>query len=406
MSPVPRTPNSAIKLYRGVSIYQVKGSQNWYVRVWDSERKKYVVETTGVRTAIKAREIAKEFALELLKTKPAVDREFTFRHFAIKCLSQSSGLVEKGKRNSNYARTIKWAIQNEDWGLVRHFGPRDVRSLKTNDFRTYIENLGQSRPHLAASTKNTILAAFRNVLKIARDEGVIERVPDTPRTKQHDNPRPFFRFYPLVSKSDDAYKKVLETAKSMAKENVLVRGIPVTDELYDIILFLVHSFVRPIITELYAIRHSDITIAENPQRLIVVVRDGKTGFRAANTMPGAVPVYKRVQKRNPDAKGEDYIFLPQYENRKTAARIIQRQFHELLSRTGFDKDPTTQSPHTLYSLRHTAICMRIILSEGQVNIFNLAKNAGTSVDQIERFYARNLPLSREMAKNLQSFGSG
>jgi len=41
--------------------------------------------------------------------------------------------------------------------------------------------------------------------------------------------------------------------------------------------------------------------------------------------------------------------------------------------------------------------VRIILSEGQVNIFNLAKNAGTSVDQIERFYARNLPLSKEMA---------
>ena len=48
--------------------------------------------------------------------------------------------------------------------------------------------------------------------------------------------------------------------------------------------------------------------------------------------------------------------------------------------------------------------MRIILSEGQVNIFNLAKNAGTSVEQIERFYARNLPLSAEMARNLQSFG--
>jgi hypothetical protein len=29
----------------------------------------------------------------------------------------------------------------------------------------------------------------------------------------------------------------------------------------------------------------------------------------------------------------------------------------------------------------------------------------TSVDQIERFYARNLPLSKEMAINLQSFGS-
>ena len=32
------------------------------------------------------------------------------------------------------------------------------------------------------------------------------------------------------------------------------------------------------------------------------------------------------------------------------------------------------------------------------------QEAGTSVEQIERFYAKHLPLSREMAKNLQSFG--
>lgn len=50
--------------------------------------------------------------------------------------------------------------------------------------------------------------------------------------------------------------------------------------------------------------------------------------------------------------------------------------------------------------------MRIILSHGRVNIFNLAKNAGTSIEQIEQFYAKNLPHSAEMAKNLQSFGDG
>lgn len=54
----------------------------------------------------------------------------------------------------------------------------------------------------------------------------------------------------------------------------------------------------------------------------------------------------------------------------------------------------------------TAICMRIIRSHGRVNIFNLAKKAGTSVEQIEQFYAKNLPLSADMAKNLQSFGDG
>jgi hypothetical protein len=55
-------------------------------------------------------------------------------------------------------------------------------------------------------------------------------------------------------------------------------------------------------------------------------------------------------------------------------------------------------------LRHTEICKRIVNSHGKVNIFNLAKNAGTSVDQIEQFYAKHLPFSKEMAKNLQSFG--
>jgi multidrug resistance efflux pump len=80
------------------------------------------------------------------------------------------------------------------------------------------------------------------------------------------------------------------------------------------------------------------------------------------------------------------------------------QYNALLERCHLKHDRYTNTVRTVYSLRHTAICMRIILSKGQVNIFNLAKNAGTSVDQIERFYARNLPLSKEMTINLQSFG--
>jgi len=56
----------------------------------------------------------------------------------------------------------------------------------------------------------------------------------------------------------------------------------------------------------------------------------------------------------------------------------------------------SRSQH-LYSLRHTAIDTPIIKSDGQVNVFTPARNAATSVDQIERFYASR----REMARNLQ-----
>jgi hypothetical protein len=75
-----------------------------------------------------------------------------------------------------------------------------------------------------------------------------------------------------------------------------------------------------------------------------------------------------------------------------------------MEETGLKIDTVLQTERTIYSLRHTAICMRLVLSEGKVNIYTLAKNAGTSVEQIERFYARNLPISAELVKNLQSFG--
>ena len=395
---------SAIKIYKGLSIYRVANSPYWMVRVWDRKRKKYITKTTGETSSILAKEAAQSLALSLLRAEKPVELEYAFHTYARKLLHKSRLQSDAGERNAQYVKTIHWAVQNADWGLLDYFGDMDVRKVKSMHFQEYLGWLQKKRPALAASTKNTLNATFRNVMKMAVDEGAIDAVPSTPRSKLKDNPRPFFRFHPLVSKEEDAYQALLTAAKQMAEDKVIVRGVPVTDELYDLLLFLSHSFVRPLTTELYAIRHSDVTVADDPKRLVVTVRDGKTGYRAANTMPAAVSVYERIKQRNPNADREDYIFLPEYLNRTTAAKIIQRQFGELMERSGLKVDKSTGKTHTLYSLRHTAICMRIINSEGQVNIFNLAKNAGTSVDQIERFYARFLPLSKEMARNLQSFG--
>lgn len=394
----------AIKLYKGVSIYRTKGSPYWYVRIWDRKNKKYAVKSTGAESSLIARDVAQELALSLLKKDQPVRTEYTFKHFGLKMLNNMQREARLGNKSQGYIKSLLWAVQNEDWGLLNHFGDKDVRELKTHSFQEYLADLTDKRPDIKSSTKNTLMAAFRNVLKVARDEGVIDIVPQTPRARQRDNPRPFFRFYPLVTKKEDAYKKLLETAKVMAAEEEIVRGVPVTNELYDLVMFVTHSFVRPITTELYALKHNDVVVADDPKRLILTVRDGKTGFRAANTMPAAVAIYDRIRKRQGEYNGEDYLFFPQYKNRTTASKVVQRQFRELMKQAGVEVDRATGKPHTLYSLRHTAICMRIILSHGKVNIFNLAKNAGTSVDQIERFYARFLPLSKEMAVNLQSFG--
>ena len=394
----------ASRIYPTLSIYKVRDSRYWYLRLWDSEKRKYTVKSTRETSKILAREAAIDFAKSVLQSKPLVETQYSFRYFALKALKKGDQLVAQRLRHVGTVKANALSIQNPEWGLLRWFGNKDIRKITTRDYSEYMADLENRRPDLTASTKATVMSSFRNVLKVARDDGVINDIPATPRPRQRDNPRPFFRFSPLGTGENDAYRKLLKTARQMAEEKVVVRGIPVTYELYDLIIFTTQSFVRPIASELYAIKHNDITVSQDPPGLLVEIRKGKTGHRIAATMPEAVEIYDRIKVRYPDFEGEDYLFLPAYQNRTTAGQIIQRQFRELLDRADLKVDKHTGKEHELYSLRHTAICMRIVKSHGHVNIFTLAKNAGTSVDQIERFYAKHLPMVPALWRNLQSFG--
>jgi hypothetical protein len=305
-----RLDGPIIKIHRGLAVYKTHASPYWNARILDPQTKKYVVRSTKETARLSARKVAEELEVEIRGKQPSVPREFTFKYYATRFIEKGRRMAANGDRNANYIRTAQLFLDNDDWGLMKTFAGRDVRELKTRHFSEFMNALSKSRPDLSTSSRNMLGATFRNVLKVAREDGVIDAVPDTPRARQKDNPRAFFRFYPLVPKERDAYKKLLATAKAMATEGLTIRGVTVTDELYDLILFVTHSFVRPTITELYALRHNDVEMAENPKRLLVTIRNGKTGYRTANTMPAAVAAYQRIKKRYPDATGEDYLFLP------------------------------------------------------------------------------------------------
>jgi hypothetical protein len=153
-----------------------------------------------------------------------------------------------------------------------------------------------------------------------------------------------------------------------------VRETVVTDELHDLIVFLTQSFVRPVESELYALKHRHVTPSSDPPALLLTIPNGKTGFRVSTTMPAAVAVYDQICTRHPQLSGaDDYLFFPGYRNRSSAKRIAQRQFNALLKRCNLKKNADFDYAHSLYSLRHTAICMRLTLSKGKVNIYTLAK---------------------------------
>jgi hypothetical protein len=407
---------------RGVAIYKKHSSPFWYARIWDARNKRNVVRSTKEKSKIAARQFAEDLYIELLGGKAQPPKQYTFKHYAQRLIAISRTMVELGQRNANYVNTIVTFLENKEWGLQKQFQHRDVRELRTKDYADFLDKLAKDRPDLSDSTRNMMTATFRNVLKVAVRDGVIDSVPATPRDRQRDNPRAYLPFYPLVGRKQCAYTKVRNAVRTLTKEHrdfikkaeklnkpktiydeKKLRIVPITSELGDLIVFAVNTFVRPTTTELYALKHEDITIADNPRSLLVTIKKGKTGYRRSYSMENAVDVYERIRQRNPNAKPNDYLFFPSYSNRSTVRDIVHRQFGLVLRKAGVQNDPVAGLKYSVYSLRHTAICMRIILGGGKVDIYTLAKNAGTSVEQIERFYAKHLPISAELARNLHHF---
>ncbi len=106
------------------------------------------------------------------------------------------------------------------------------------------------------------------------------------------------------------------------------------------------------------------------------------------SMRPAVRIYERLlaeQKLHGRGDPEDYLFMPEIKNREHVLAIFNFFFQWALSVDGLEKGPLGQT-RTLYCLRHTAITLRLLYGQG-IDMLTLARNARTSVNMIERFYA-------------------
>ena len=386
-------------LRRGLSIYKTGRSPFWHARIYDAVKKKYVVRSTKETNRIEAAEVAEEI-VDTYKKKQnsshAASKDRSFEHYA-KLLSEMTKQKAKASRNKYALSDQSKILFREKDGLVSYFGKHDVGKITPGIVRDYLLFLDKRRDKpLAMSTKSKQCGVIRQVLMLALEDGVIDIIPPMPKQRTVDKPR--------VSFTDAEYALLLETARTIADAGeTSVRGVPVTREHYNVIVFAVHSFLRPTETELFGIRNCDIEMMDAEPRHLLMTLTGKTGYRKSATLDAAVDIYKKQQIIRADAKPTDYVFMPEYPNRTTAVNTYRRIFNHFLQETGLkkDKDGNDRSP---YSLRHYALQTRLVKSDGKVNIYWLAENAGTSVDQLERFYLKNLAPSAAKVRNIQSFG--
>jgi hypothetical protein len=116
------------------------------------------------------------------------------------------------------------------------------------------------------------------------------------------------------------------------------------------------------------------------------------------TMPAAVHIYERLREHQAAlglAGPEDYLFLPRIQDRASATWLMDHYFGNILDATALRLGLRGQR-RTLYSLRHSAITFRLLYGEG-IDLLTLARNARTSLEMVDRFYASELSAEMNVA---------
>jgi hypothetical protein len=380
---VPKYPDA-------LQIYRIPASRFWQARLF--VERKYIRKSTKTESHSEAIEFAKRLYDDILVAQ-RMDFEVhtdTFAACANRLLERQEALVNRSERDARINVEDRKKL-NKD--ILPLFGMMGVAEITTDKIEDYLNQLSAERK-LAPSTLQKHLVVIRKVLSEAKRKDFIKSLPIFPTIRRRDNPRPCF--------NDHEYHLLRRTAPRLAKKGIKVRYVPLTEEIGDFIVFHVNVFVR--LSDLKLVKHRHIRVVrdQNTKYVLITPPNSKTVTRESASMPTAVDVYERLKKRH-EAVGrageDDYVFFPEYRNRQYALQTLRRQFEFILEEAGLKYD-ASDKPRTLYSLRHTALMFRLLKGQN-VDIFMLARNALTSVDQLERFYLSHAE-SRMKIENLQS----
>ncbi|WP_259957521.1 tyrosine-type recombinase/integrase [Leisingera caerulea] len=229
-------------------------------------------------------------------------------------------------------------------GLICYFGKHDVTKITTGMVRDYLTHLdGNRKKPLAHSTKSKHVILIRKVLALAVEDGILNVLPVMPKIKTVDTPRHTF--------SDSEYRQFMKAAGECAKQGGKVRGVQITGHHVRMFRFVVHSFLGPTEGELFGLKHKDVQEKTDPPHLEISIRGGKTGKRTSVTLKLAVVIYRG--DRNPfdpvEPDRDDYVWMSDYPNRRTAINTARRLFNHILEEANLVDEDRRLSP---YSLRH------------------------------------------------------
>src|SRR6185437_14377927 len=298
--------------------------------------------------------------------------ERTFRQAAERFREEYEALVG-ADRNPIYVQGHWRRLKNYLLPFFGNLGLSEITRAKVQEYRIKrMQDKVRGRDHPPA--RNTIHQEFvvlRQVLKTAELHGWITAIPNLSspyKTSGKISHRAWF--------SPEEYKQLYEATRDRVENPRHNRHRNAYAELHDYVLFMANTGLRP--DESKRIQFRDVKIVndrDSGQTILEIDVRGKRGTGFCKSMPGAVHPFQRVVKRR-DPAPADLVFPNTHHE---LFRIILEEQDLKFDREG--------QRRTLYSLRHTYICLRLM--EG-ADVYQVAKNCRTSVQMIEEFYASHI----------------
>ena len=360
-------------------IFKLEASSYWWVRYYT--QKKILKKSTKTTSRQEAIAFAKEFYENILlreRNLLPLGSSPSFERCANELIAEQQQKINRGELNIKLNENDT-AVLNKH--LLPFFRQMDIRSITYKHINNYLDAC--TKHNLSPSTLKKHTNLISKILKLALRENIIDRMPLIPSIKLDDSPRGWF--------SVKEYDLLKKTASKMGEEGVVVRGHPITKEMVYLITFMTNTFLRP--SDLKHLKHRNIEIVKNENSYLrITTESSKTVNHPIVSMEAAIGIYEDICNLRSAVKVDDYVFFPEILNRDFALTTISRLFNEILNKANLKNAPHGE-PRTLYSLRHTSIMLRLTKGD-HIDLLTLARNARTSVDMIERFYAK--PLSAEM----------
>lgn len=377
-------------------IFLTNASRYWQVRCY-LKGKTYTqsLKTTSKQAAISQ---AKQFfhikTAELYADKIVVrsDRKIKFADLIPAVVV---GLQARVKRGEFAAANIPIFLNRMHNSILPYFGSMTMEQITYRHLNDFMEQM--SNRDLSATTVHQHMVAIRKVFAHAHGNNIIKSTPKFPVIKVADKPRGSFSLTEYRDLVRLARKRVGErvpdefSKKYRSSNDILEKYGQINADLHWLIRFMVNGFMRP--SDIKFIKHKHVTVVRGKHiYLRLNLPETKKHDKPIVTLQPAVFVYERLlaqQLADGYGKPDDYLFLPSLDNRKWLLIAYGWQFMYIQSLAGIEANAANGQTRTIYSLRHTAMTFRLLYG-GKIDLLTLAKNARTSVEMIERFYASNL----------------